>query len=152
MGGYGALRNGLKYRDTFGAVVALSAALVTDAAPQRTNDAGLFIEGRDYAEAVWGDLESLAGSDMDPKFLVCRAKEEGGNIPDIYMACGEEDSLLGVNTEMADFLRKNGLKVRFETGPGGHDWKFWDSRIEEAVRWLPTEYTGQGIGSGNVGI
>lgn len=152
MGGYGALRNGLKYRNTFGAILVLSAALVTDDAPKRTNDSGLFIESRDYAEAVWGDLAALSDSDMNPKILVRQAKEEGGNLPDIYMACGEEDSLLTVNKEMADFLRGNGLNVRFETGPGGHDWKFWDARIGEAVGWLPAKYTGQGIGSGNVGV
>lgn len=38
MGGYGAIRNGLKYRDTFGGIVALSKALVTERAIQSSDD------------------------------------------------------------------------------------------------------------------
>ena len=30
MGGYGAIRNGLKYHDTFGYIIGLSSALITE--------------------------------------------------------------------------------------------------------------------------
>lgn len=152
MGGFGALRNGLKYHDTFGYIVALSSALHIDTFPQRTNDASFFIERRDYAEACFGDLNQLLESDMNPKYLIKALKEKGVQLPQIFMACGNEDSLLPYNEEFVAYVRKNGVDVTFEVGPGNHEWDFWDTYIKKGIEWLPTEKNGLGINSGNVGI
>lgn len=154
MGGYGALRNGLKYHGTFGYIVALSSALIIDSLPERTNsqDSFLFMESRDYAESYFGDLDQVLESDMNPKYLIRQLKESRAEIPEIYMACGTEDSLLGVNEDMAQFLKDNGAKVLFETGPGAHEWDFWDAYIKKGIEWLPTEDAMRGVDGGNVGI
>ena len=39
----------------------------------------------------------------------------------------------------------------FETGPGGHDWIFWDTYIKRALDWLELEEE-KGISSGNVNL
>ena len=152
MGGYGALRNGLKYSDTFGYIVNLSGALLTETLDQRTNDSPFFLERRSYAEACFGDLSKVTESDMDPKYLVKQLEKAGKPLPHIYMACGDKDSLLGVNQDMADFLRQHHADVTFEVGPGAHEWDFWDTYIYKAIQWLPTEKNTQGINSGNVGV
>lgn len=152
MGGYGALRNGLKYSDTFGYIVNLSGALLTETLDQRTNDSSFFLERRSYAEACFGDLSKVTESDMDPKYLVKQLEKAGKSLPHIYMACGDKDSLLGVNQDMADFLRQHQADVTFEVGPGAHEWDFWDTYIYKAIQWLPTEKNTQGINSGNVGV
>lgn len=89
---------------------------------------------------------------MNPKYLVRQLKKEGRPIPRIYMACGDKDSLLPVNEDMAAFLKEQGVDVTFEIGPGAHEWDFWDTYIRRAIQWLPTDKTSQGINSGNVGI
>lgn len=154
MGGYGALRNGLKYHDTFGYIVALSSALVIEDMPKRTNEGAImFAETRDYAEACFGDLDQLLESDKNPKWLVKKLVADGVKLPEIFMACGESDSLLPKNVDMADFLKENGVDVTFVTGPGNHEWDFWDTYIKKGIEWLPTEHnTVRGVGSGNVGI
>ncbi len=153
MGGYGALRNGLKYSDTFGYIVSLSGAFVLDDMPQRTNDSPMFMERRDYAESCFGDLDKLLESDKNPKWMIKKLKEEGRDIPEIYMACGDQDSLLEANKSMKDCLVANGASVEFKIGPGNHEWDFWDTYIKDAIyTWLPTENNGQGFNSGNVGI
>lgn len=152
MGGYGAMRNGLKYSDTFGCIAALSSAIHLEEMASRTKDGGLFIEGKSYAEACFGDLSRLLDSDKNPKYLVKQLKKEGKPLPRIYMACGDADSLLGTNQAMAAFLKEQGADVTFEVGPGGHEWDFWDTYIKKAIDWLPTENSGLGVNSGNVGI
>lgn len=152
MGGYGAIRNGFKYHDTFGAVVALSAALIVEGLQNRTNDTPFFLEGRNYAEACFGDLDKVLNSDKNPKFLVEQMKKEGIELPSVYMACGEEDNLLGVNQDFAQFLKEQGVDVLFEVGPGNHEWDFWDTYIKKGIDWLPLENSGLGVSSGNVGI
>lgn len=151
MGGYGALRNGLKYSDTFGCIVSLSGAMHLEEIAARTEESEFFIEGKSYAQACFGDLGKLLESDMNPKWLIRKLKESGKSIPSVYMACGNQDKLLSANEEMYEFLKKEGVQVSLETAPGGHEWDFWDTYIKKAVyEWLPTEYSGQGINSGNV--
>lgn len=152
MGGYGAMRNGLKYSDTFGYIVALSGALHLEEMAARTSDEGIFFEGRSYAEACFGDLSAVLESDKNPKYLAKQMKSAGKQFPKIYMACGDEDSLLPDNQEMARFLKQLGANVTFEVGPGAHEWDFWDTYIKKAIAWLPTEKNGLGINSGNVGV
>lgn len=150
MGGFGALRNGLKYSDTFGYIVCLSGALHLEEMAARTGDEGFFIESKSYAEACFGDLSKLLGSDKDPRYLAKQLAAAGRQLPKIYMACGDKDSLLPVNEKMAAFLREQKADVTFETGPGGHEWDFWDAYIKKAIDWLPTERSGLGVSSGNV--
>lgn len=153
MGGYGAFRNGLKYSETFGSIVALSSAFICDTVLERTNEAELFFERRDYAEACFGELDKLAGSDMDIKFLAKQIAAEGKQFPNIYMACGVDDSLLAENDSVAALLEELGANVIYKTGPGGHEWDFWDTYIKDAIyTWLPTEGNGLGFNSGNVGV
>ena len=150
MGGYGAMRNGLKYQDTFGAIVALSGALIVESLPGRTNDTPNPIERRDYAEAMFGNLDEVLTSDKNPKYLVEKLKKENAQFPAIYMACGQDDFLLDANTDFAKFLEDNGVEATFEIGPGDHEWDFWDTYIKKAIDWLPLEKGSVGINSGNV--
>lgn len=152
MGGYGALRNGLKYHDTFGAVVALSSALIVDDAPNRKPGEMNPLLSREFAEATFGDLSTLLESDRNPKYLVEQMCREGVKFPEIYMACGEDDSLLENNNDFAEFLRSHNVNVTYEVGAGNHEWDFWDRYIKKGIQWLPVEKTGLGMNSGNVGI
>ena len=152
MGGFGALRNGLKYSETFGRIISLSGALHLEEMTSRTKDAPFFIESKSYAEACFGDLTKVLESDKNPRWLVKELKKAGKELPKIYMACGDQDHLLPVNQDMADFLKKQGADVTFEIGPGNHEWDFWDTYIKKAIGWLPAEESGLGMNSGNVGI
>jgi S-formylglutathione hydrolase FrmB len=152
MGGFGALRNGLKYNDTFGCIAGLSSALILEQISERTNDAPFFLERRDYAESCFGDASHIMESDMNPKWLVNKLTNENATIPDIYLACGLNDSLLSANIQFRDYLEELGVHVTYQEGPGGHDWDFWNTYIKKVLEWLPLENHGQGINSGNVGI
>lgn len=152
MGGYGALRNGLKYSDTFGGIIALSAACHLEEIAGRTEDTGSMLSNKSYAEACFGDLSKLLESDRNPKYLARQLSAEKKPFPKIYMACGDRDDLLPANREMVSFLREQGADMTFEIGQGGHEWDFWDAYIKKAIEWLPTESSGLGISSGNVGV
>ncbi|MDO4621734.1 MAG: alpha/beta hydrolase family protein [Eubacteriales bacterium] len=153
MGGFGAMRNGLKYSDTFGYIVSLSGAYVVEGFPERDNSSPMFMETRDYAEAFFGDLDKVLESDKNPRWLIKKLKEEGKDIPKIFMACGQEDSLLGANESLRDYLIENDVPVDYFTGPGNHEWDFWETYIKKAIyEWLPTEKSEAGFNSGNIGL
>lgn len=151
MGGYGAMRNGLKYHETFGCIVSLSGALFIDTLPQRTNDVPVFFERRDYAESIFGDLDEVVESDKNPKYLVKQILAQGGKVPEMYIACGDDDHLLEANKDFVKFLEEQKVEHTFVTGPGAHEWDFWDTYIKKAIEWLPTEKKSMGINSGNIG-
>lgn len=152
MGGYGALRNGLKYSDTFGRIISLSGALHLEEMAANREETGNFMTSGSYVRAVFGDQDKMLESDVNPKFIARQMKAQGKPFPKIYMACGDHDFLLGANNSMAEFLKGLGADVTYEIGPGAHEWDFWDTYIKKAIDWLPTENSRLGINSGNVGI
>ena len=152
MGGYGALRNGLKYSETFGCIASLSGAMVVDHIAERTDDVPFFIDSRSFARSIFGDLDKAEESDKNPKWLAKKLKEEGKNIPRIYLTCGLQDSLLEANREMRDFLKEQGADVTYVEGEGAHEWDFWNRSIKDVLEWLPLEGSQAGMNSGNVGI
>ena len=130
MGGYGALRTGLKYHETFGAIIALSAAF----AQFETSE----ISFREYRETCFGPLEEAAKTDKNPRVLMERLKN---NLlkPKVYIACGLQDALLPWNRLYHDLLKEHDFDVVYEEWEGDHDWEFWDAGIEKAISWLPLE-------------
>lgn len=135
MGGFGAIRNGLKYNDNFSRIIALSSALITK------NIAGIPEDFKDpvadykYYRRVFGDLNELLGSENDPEALVLDLKKKKADIPKIYMACGSEDFLLRENHDYRDFLVKENVDLTYVESPGVHDWNFWNEYIEKALIW-----------------
>lgn len=140
MGGYGALHNGLKYSDTFSRIIALSGAI------QMFKDTG----GGVFGELnVFGDRKAAAKTDLNPEVALKEAKARG-NVPEIFMATGTEDGLYTINEQLKDKLEKEGVSVTWKPGPGQHNWDFWNTKILEALNWLPLPAPVHGISSGHV--
>ncbi|MFV0479354.1 MAG: alpha/beta hydrolase [Anaerorhabdus sp.] len=149
MGGYGALINGLKYRDVFGAIVALSSGLVIDQALQSKYTEEIPFRNRHYYESIFGDLEKLSGSDKDYVHLAKQANQSG-EFPMLYLACGTEDFLLNENRRFHAILEKMQQEHAYVENSGSHDWEYWDKMIKKALEWLPLEKSTFGTGSGRV--
>jgi S-formylglutathione hydrolase FrmB len=140
MGGFGALRNGLKYHNTFGYIASLSGALQIFEYP--FDEAERNVLGED---ACFGDLESAALSDKNPRVAAeaMFTSVPPSAYPKVYLACGTEDYLLKANRVFADFLKQNGIDLVYKENPGGHDWDYWDTMIQDVLDWLPIEKVSQ---------
>lgn len=149
MGGFGAIVNGLRNPETFGAVCALSSALILDSMMENREYTDFLMTNKGYYESVFGDLDKVRGSDMDYDALAEKVAKEAVK-PRFYMACGTEDGLIGVNRDFRDHLEKLGFDVTYEEGPGVHDWYFWDKYILKALEWLPLDQPEQGRSSGHI--
>ena len=131
MGGYGAIRNGLKYSQNFSKIGMISAALITDDIVDYTSDSNV-LRSRQFYETVFGNLDELQGSDMDPKALI----ENCDDIPDIYMACGVGDFLFEKNVDFYEFLMSRDIDCEFVKAEGEHTWEFCDRYIKEFIKTL----------------
>lgn len=137
MGGYGAMRNGLKYAETFSKILAFSGAYV----PVRIVDHGGVPCEDEVSDAafqirMFGDLKNLGNTDIDPRYVYRMQKEKGIALPKIFMTEGSEDFLLEENHAMRDFLKEQEADFIYIEDEGTHDWDFWNKHLEEAFIFL----------------
>ena len=131
MGGFGALKFGLKFPDKFvlaGSFSgALGAAQITE--KQFPGAIGKTIDG------IFGpaDSESRKASDI---FAIIRSltPEKTKAIPFIYLDCGTEDFLFQSNREFVSLLIEKKIPHEYRQLPGAHDWKYWDKQVQEFLR------------------
>ena len=139
MGGFGAMRNGLKYADTFSRIVSLSPAL------------HLFEgEGEQVCALLGKSLdqwEEVKNSDVNPRWL---AENFRGEKPGIYLACGKQDDLLPGSRLFKKLLTKAGFELHYVEDKGDHNWDYWDKHIRLALDWLPLDERTGGLNSGNI--
>lgn len=146
MGGFGALRNGVKYADTFGYIAALSSSVQFFEGPERDSLKNLF-----DAPSCFGNLTEAANTDKNPRRLIEALGQKPNAVrPKVYMACGTEDSLLPYNRIYRDMLLENGFELTYEEFSGGHTWDFWDMALQRVLDWLPLSAAAEGVNSGNV--
>ena len=136
MGGYGALRTGLKYADTFGGIIAFSSALLLESLQNRSSAEGPVNEA--YTRAIFGDPDHLLDTDLDPLYLARIRCQEGKPVPRMYISCGEQDFLLAANDRFSRQLTELGIPHTYRTTPGGHTWDFWEQEIRHVILdWMP---------------
>ena len=128
MGGYGALKCGLRAPEVFSKVASLSGAVnmrMREVAP----------EAEGYWSDIFGDMKQFAGSFND---LMTAAEElkDSPVRPDVYMWCGTEDFLHEQNVAMRRQLNALGYNLVYEESPGDHQWKYWDAKIQTVLDWL----------------
>lgn len=131
MGGYGALKLGLRGGGRFSHVASLSGAVNI----ARDHDQPDSEMNNAFFRGIFGSNQAATGSFND---LVTAAEElKPEQRPKVYMWCGTEDFLYGQNTLMRDHLTKLGYDLTYEESPGDHQWKYWDEKIQRVLEWLP---------------
>ena len=136
MGGYGAIRNGLLYTETFGAIIALSSALILkEVAAMTPEGGGNFMAPYGYYRHTFGELSSLIGSDKDPDYLT-KLRLREGKPTRLFLACGTEDFLYERNVEFHNELTQMGYPHTWWAQAGAHDFTLWNQAMPAALEWL----------------
>lgn len=145
MGGFGAIRNGFKYADTFSHIAGLSSAL-TVLDPNVPPIAG--------DKAVFGDLAAAAQTDKNFQVTYQELKERvsrgEATMPRMYLACGLDDDFITSTRAFRDQLLADGVDLTYDEEPGAHEWDFWDRQIKKVIDWLPLDDAQQGFSSGAI--
>jgi S-formylglutathione hydrolase FrmB len=134
MGGYGALKFGLKYPDRFIFAASMSGAL--DAAVRTdTHPGNIWIFLRPSIMQTFGapDNAVRAANDLHKLFRDFPA-ERIPSLPFLYLDCGTEDGFLTTNRELTAILLERKIPHEFRELPGKHDWAYWDSEVQEVLR------------------
>lgn len=138
MGGNGALALGLKRPDLYAACVDLSGGIGCSVDLENFKKE---LKELDFERlrSTFGNPEELQGGEYDLSYYARKNLENNVEIPDFYIAVGEEDFIRDVVRWDRDALKKIGYNIFYEEAPGyGHDWDFWDLYIRKAFyEWLP---------------
>ncbi len=133
MGGYGALLNGLRYRETFGHIVSVSAAILTGG-PEETDRLGPSGDGDRFFRSLFGDPARVSGSHHDPRAQASAALQAGVT-PELYMAVGKSDFLRDVNEAFRDHLTAIGYPdFLFEEEEGDHEAAFAEAHLFRGLK------------------
>ncbi len=115
MGGFGAIRLGLKYPAHFCSIFAHSSVLPSAA---------------DLADWL-PVLAPEARADMDPyRWADARTADD---LPRLGFDCGLDDYLLPQNRRFHAHLESRGLPHTYAEHPGAHTWDYWDLHVQQAL-------------------
>lgn len=133
MGGYGALKFGLKSPGTFAFAGSLSGALA--ATTWTEEDLKAFRGINNSLVAAFGPRDSPQRTANDI-FEIARALStaRAAALPYFYFDCGTEDFFLGVNEQFAALLTEKKISHEFRELPGTHSWQYWDQQVKELLK------------------
>lgn len=131
MGGYGALRNGFKYDETFSKVVALSSRILQKGDPYHD-----LSEDNPINRRIWHLLSSQSYKDLKDEMDVYHLIKMSKNKPELFLTCGTEDHLYDENKALHHWLKETNINHLYSEKPGGHTWPFWAEAMEKAIPWL----------------
>ena len=132
MGGYGALKLALKFPDMFCSTVSHSGGVAAGHNPFRD-------ELAKETRLIYGD-NHVGGKD---DLWAIAEKIDRSKLPAIRMDCGFSDFLLEDNRAFHQHLIKLNIPHEYEEFPGDHNWDFWDTHIQTAIKFHAKKIMGQ---------
>jgi S-formylglutathione hydrolase FrmB len=132
MGGYGAIKFGLKSPQTFALAASMSGAF------------GMTRFTDEQVPASWRESLKLFGPAGSQTRKANDLFELIGNVPAsqitslpyFYFDCGTEDSplIFPYNRQLADMMVDRKIPHEYRELPGDHSWAYWDRQVQEILR------------------
>ena len=123
MGGYGAVKVGLKHHELFTSINSHSGAVA-------------MLREQDRARELSPEFSRIFGDDpsggIDDPFAIVE-KTDHGRLPAMRLDCGVDDFLLSQNRAFHKHLEAMQIPHEYEEFPGGHNWAYWDLHVQEAI-------------------
>lgn len=120
MGGYGALRMGMKHASKVRGISAHSAVT-------RVQDLKAFVQEppEEYLQAGAPNADILHW-----------ARVHRESLPPIRFDCGRDDSLLSANRVLHRAFENEGIPHVYEEHSGGHTWDYWQQHVRSTFRFI----------------
>ncbi|AUP80507.1 alpha/beta hydrolase [Flavivirga eckloniae] len=120
MGGFGALRLGIKHHNKFSGVSGLSSITVVE-------EMALFVEEHlDVYEQTETENESVYATILKHK----------DHLPPFRFDCGKEDELIEGNRKLHQQLNDLNIAHTYKENPGKHEWIYWETHIKETIEFF----------------
>lgn len=131
MGGYGALRNGYVYNETFSKIVGLSSSVL-----HKNDKVHDLSEVNAINTKLKFIIQSESFAEMDDTLDIYRVIQNAEQKPELFLAIGTEDFLYEENNNLHEWLEKEKIAHHYVEEPGEHNWMFWEMTIKRALEWI----------------
>jgi S-formylglutathione hydrolase FrmB len=132
MGGYGAIKFGLKSPHTFAFAASMSGVF----AITRFSEEEVPASWRESLR-LFGPVGSETRKANDLFEILGKMQTERiGSLPYFYFDCGTEDSplIFPSNRELASLMSEKKIPHEYRELPGDHSWSYWDNQVQEILR------------------
>ena len=120
MGGYGAIRLGMKYADRVAGISAHSSITRIEQLKDHVQ--------QPISEFVWSGAANVD--------ILHWARQNSERIPPLRLDCGREDPLLAGNRALHATLVEAGIEHVYEEFEGGHTWDYWRTHLLQTLRFV----------------
>ena len=120
MGGYGALRLGIKYHTIFSGISGLSSITVID-------EMKLFVEE---------SLSSYEQKNKEDISVIGTVLKNRQNLPPFRFDCGVDDELIEGNRRLHKQLKEAKIEHTYKENSGKHEWIYWETHIKETIAFF----------------
>jgi S-formylglutathione hydrolase FrmB len=131
MGGYGAIRLGIKYANSFFYAAGFSGAfhIIERIREEKDTSSTLIKESM----KIFGATENNLWKDADIYTLLEKANKI--SLPYLYISCGKDDSqpLLESNRTLIQVLQEKKVLYEYHELPGVHNWVYWEKGISDLL-------------------
>ena len=126
MGGYGALKIGMRESDSFCAAAGLSSVADIKAFMAMPRFAGV-------GAPIFGD--DLIVPDSEDLFALATELDKKDVKPRIFMGVGKQDYLYESNQRLKAHIESLSIDYTYRESDGIHSWVFWDEYIQYVLEW-----------------
>jgi putative tributyrin esterase len=132
MGGYGAIKFGLKYPDRFAFAGSMSGTFGAASWTEKELKPGVI---RDSVLKVFGPADSGTRKTNDI-FKLAREwpADKIALLPYLYLDSGTEDLFFKENRDLAYLLTEKKIPHEYRELPGNHSWIYWNQQLEEILK------------------
>ena len=133
MGGYGAIKFGLKYPDKFVFAASMSGAFHGPSwTDKELTEPGVI---RDSVLRAFGPTDSGTRKANDIFRLVRELPADKiALLPYLYLDCGTEDFFFKDNRYLANLFIEKKVPHEYRELPGNHGWPYWNQQVREILR------------------
>ncbi len=125
MGGYGAIKAALLRPELYAAAASFSGVLaiaVLQLLPQTDP------RRKEFA-LLFGDLDTLPGSEHDPAVWLERAAKDPSRLPRLFISVSRQEDIYPLSGMFHEACQSLGVQSQYHEEDGAHDWSFWDGQI-----------------------
>ncbi|MBQ1901420.1 MAG: hypothetical protein II169_02590 [Lachnospiraceae bacterium] len=133
MGGYGAIYNGLKYRDKFSKIAGLSPAVDPK---HLLNNFPMLGFRPEVFQATFGSEEAYENSNRN-LFREWPKLKDDPLLPGLFMACGNADGLVWDSvSRLSETLSEAGIEHVLKETTGNHEYDVWERMADAAFSYF----------------
>jgi len=122
MGGFGALRLGIKHNDKFSGVSGLSSITVLEEMKLFTDE----------------DISVYYQEKKENNAVLATILKHKDTLPPFRFDCGTEDLLIEGNRILHQQLVEANIKHTYKENPGKHEWIYWETYIKDTILFFNT--------------